>query len=86
MTPGLASSAKRNKISAHQQAANAFSCSELLSSKQENKVKLQPKLLKLRGHNHQDNTTTKDKFTITKGIKADTVGTTETPHTPDLES
>lgn len=49
-------------------------------------MKLQPKLLKLRGHNHQDTTTTKDKCTITKGIKADTLGTTETPHAPDLES
>lgn len=59
----LAPDAKRYSISAHQQAANAFSCNDFFSNMQRKKVKFQPKLLKIRGHNHQDNTTTKDKFT-----------------------
>lgn len=67
----------------YQQAANAFSCNDFFSSMQK-KVKFQPKLLKLQGHNHQDTTTTKDKFTTKKGIKADTADTTKTPHTPNF--
>ena len=84
VTLRLAPDAKRNRISAYQQAANAFSCNDFFSSMQKKKVKFQPKLLKLQGHNHQDNTTTKDKFTTKKGIKADIAGTTKTPHTPDF--
>lgn len=83
VTLGLAADAKRNRISAHQQAANAFSCNDFFSSMQK-KVKFQPKLLKLQGHNHQDNTTKKDKFTTKKRIKADTAGLTKILHTPDF--
>lgn len=45
-------------------------------------MKFQPKLLKLQGHTHQGNFTTKDKFTTKKKKKADTAGTTT--RTPDF--
>lgn len=77
VTLGAAPDAKRNTISAHQQAANTFSYNDFFSSMQKKKVKFQLKLLKLRGHNHQNNFTTKDEFTTKKGIKADTAGTTK---------
>lgn len=48
----LAPDAKRGLISAHHQAANAFSCNDFFSNMQRKKVKF-----------HQDNTTIKDKFT-----------------------